>query len=142
MNKNKEKGIRRQTLKDKIILLLTERKDLTRFDLAEMLNKTPLEVSIAISSLRKDGFKIWPSKGPGTPYKIARSANDAIKYIAWRRTRFLDVSRRMIMTESELGEQFKELAKSHDELLKLLAQNDYELPESTPKRLKTGQKSA
>jgi biotin operon repressor len=148
MNKKKKNAVVKEkvskpSLKDKIIVLLTEHKSgLTRTALAEKLGKTEFEISVAFVSLRKEGFKIWPSKGPGTPFKIARSAGDAIKYVAWRRSRFLDVSRRMIMTEQELGEQYEELAKSYEEALKLLSQNNYELPESIDKEAKARQKSA
>ena len=96
---------------------MQERNDLTRLKLIETLGKSEVAVDNALGSLRKVGYRIWPSKGPGTPLKIASSQTDASKFISWRRERFLGTAQRMVIAEFELGEQFIELAEKPKQLL-------------------------
>lgn len=116
-----EKGEKYQSLKSKIVILLQKRKDLTRHGLAALLNKNVSHIDVALTHLRKAGFHIWPSKGPGTPLKIATSQLESEKYINWRRRVYLDTAHRMIITEVELGEQYRTLSSSPKQLLNLLS---------------------
>lgn len=120
MKIKKEKGKKYMGTKARIIVSLQERNDLTVRKLTELLNKPEASVRQAMTELRKSGYRIWPSKGPGTPLKIATTEADAAKYIAWRRGVYLDTTRRMIVTEMEIGEQYRQLASSPKQLLKVL----------------------
>lgn len=86
-----------ESLKAKILNLLQKRNDLTRTKLKELLNKPSTDVDNALGELRKAGIKIWPSKGVGSPLKIAMTQVDHAKYIAWRRLRYLPTVKRMVI---------------------------------------------
>lgn len=129
----KDKGRKHQTLKAKIVILLQERNDLTRNKLIDILQKSEGTVNMALTSLRKVGYRIWPSKGPGTPLKIANSQLDAAKFINWRRGRFLGTAKRMIVAEFELGQEYRELAESPKNLLLALNKAKNEISDSSDK---------
>jgi len=123
MKKNKiikEKGVKFQSLKSKIVILLESRNDVTRMMLTDILHKTQKQIDNALVSLRKDGFRVFPVRGPGTPLRIAGSLTECSKYLNWRRRLHLSTSRRLVMQETEIGEQFASLAVKPKELLKML----------------------
>jgi hypothetical protein len=120
-NIKKEKGMRHESIKVKIYNLVSRRNDIKISMLPALLNTTETVISSTLTMMRKQGIKIFPSKGPGTPLKIAMTVVECAKYINWRRHCFLDTSTRMVTTETEIGEQYKELAGKSEELLTLLA---------------------
>ena len=129
MKMQKDAKKKHMTVKDRIVILLTEESNITRFMLTDKLGKSQGTVDVALTGLRKLGYRIYPSKGPGTPLRIARSMKDSVKFVNWRRRIYLDTAHRMVMTESELGEQYRELSESYNELIKLLNnKSSYELP--------------
>ena len=120
-NNIKEKGVRHESVKVKIYNLVSRRNDVTISKLCALLNLPLTIVSKNLTILRKQGVKIFPSKGPGSPLKIAMTQIECAKYINWRRHCYLDTSTRMVTTETEIGEQYKELAPKSEELLTILS---------------------
>ena len=113
----RKKGERYQSLESKIVVLLQQRSDVTRLMLPELLNKHITLIDSAMGSLRKKGFRVAPLNGPGTPIRIANTQTEVLKFINWRRNRFLPTSKRLIIAEHESGEQFKQLAPYPKQLL-------------------------
>lgn len=113
----RKKGERYQSLASKIIVILQQRSDVTRSMLAEILKKPQNTVDMAMTSLRKKGYRVAPLNGPGTPIRIANTQTEVLKFMNWRRNRFLPTSKRLIVAEYESGEQFKQLASYPKQLL-------------------------
>ena|SRR3990167_6172401 len=113
----RRRGERYQSLESKIVILLEQRSDVTRLMLPELLKKSLILIDSAMGSLRKKGFRIAPLNGPGTPMRIANTQTEVLKFINWRRNRFLPTSKRLIIAEHESGEQFKQLAPYPKQLL-------------------------
>lgn len=122
----REKGEKYQSIKSRILVLLEKRNDVTRFMLSDLLNVGQDQINMALTGLRKLGFKVWPPKGPGTPLKIATNQTDTAKYIAYRRRLLLPTARRMILTEFEAGEQFAQLENQPKQLLEILNNSTHE----------------
>ena len=128
MNKiQREKGEKYQSIMAKVIILLQQRNDLTRRKLCETLgytwgNNNPVDV--ALTKLRKAGYKIYPSGGYNSPLRVVTSESMANKYIAWRHKKYLPTARRMIMAELELGDEYKGLEGKYKDTLKFLNNTD------------------
>lgn len=116
-----------QSLEDRIIILLKSRNDVTRLMLPGLLNVTQEAVDQALYWARRHGFRIFPSKGPGTPLRIATGQTDSEKYINWNRSLKLASTRRMIVTEFKIAEQYPQLSEKKVELLEILNQSTNEL---------------
>jgi hypothetical protein len=120
-----QKGEKKPTLKSKIVVLLQQRSDVTRHKLIELLGYEPysrqaIVVDMALTELRKAGYRIFPLRGPGTPLRIANTAVESEKYINHRRKIFLPTITGMIISEHEIGQQYKELKDKPAELNKIL----------------------
>lgn len=120
MGAKKKQGLKYQSLKVKVVTLLQQRNDVSRQMLPSLLNATQECVDMALTSLRKAGFRIFPVRGPGTPLRIASSRTESEKYIMWRRRRYLPTTIRMIAAEHEIGEEYRGLATRSSELLEAI----------------------
>ena len=120
MKKVKIRKPKNQTLGNKIVTLLTQRNDVTRQMLPELLGCSQPTADNTVKNLRKLGFSIYPSKGPGTPLCIADTLTRKVKYLNWRSHLYLNTAKRMIVDEVEAGEQYRELADRPSKLLKEL----------------------
>jgi DNA-binding transcriptional regulator GbsR (MarR family) len=130
----KDRGLRRETQKAKVMKILMERRDITISKLSEIMGISPLHVGVVLTHLRKMGINVWPSKGHGTPLKIAQSQADMVAYSQWRRNRYLPTMERMIASEFEMAERYAQLSDSPKGLLKALNNAAYvQLPERTNK---------
>ena len=128
--KNKTKRVKKiknvercATIKNRIIVLLQQRTDICRLMLPELLGASQPSINMALVGLRKAGIRIWPSKGPGTPLKIAVNELDHTKYVMWRRQKYLPTFKRMVITEKEIGEKYYRLAERPLELLNEINNN-------------------
>ena len=128
--KNKTKRVKKiknvercATIKNRIIVLLQQRTDICRLMLPELLGAPQPSINMALVGLRKAGIRIWPSKGPGTPLKIAVNELDHTKYVMWRRQKYLPTFKRMVITEKEIGEKYYRLAERPLELLNEINNN-------------------
>ena len=109
-----------QSVKKKVMTILSNRKDVTRSMLPGLCNSNMEAVSAALTSLRKSGINIYPPKGPGTPLKIASTAREQNEYLMWRRRLYLPTAKRMVTNEARMAEEFPQLADRPVELLKTL----------------------
>ena len=109
-SEEREEGERYQSVKVRLLNLLGGRNDVTRQKAAELLGISVGNVSGAMTSLRKSGIRIFPSRGPGTPLKVVTTRTDAERYLNWTDSRYLGTAKRMVATASEFGEQYQELA--------------------------------
>ena len=119
-NRVKKIRVRHQNVGDQIVRMVSERKDVTRQMLPELIGHSQNTCDTAMTHLRKAGIKISPSKGPGSPLQIATTQTAEARYIDWRRSRFLGTAKRMIVHEYEIGEQHLELSNKPVELLEIL----------------------
>ena len=86
-----------------------------------ILLKKPLNLcDVACTSLRKIGIKIYPSKGPGTPLKIASSEGELERYLDHRDNIYLLTSRRLVKDAYEAGEAYKSLSERSATILSAL----------------------
>ena len=116
----KEPRLKYQTHKDKILNILTQRSDVTRIILQDLIGTKEGCIDQAIRNMKKLGIRIFPIKGPGTPLRIARGPFDTAKSIEWERGRHLGTIKRMIISEQEAGEQYAQLANKPVELLGII----------------------
>lgn len=111
---------KRESLKSLIIKLVLNRRDLTIAKLCEVVGKPRSSVQGCLTEIRKMGVKIFPSRGPGTPLKIAESMKDCARYINWVRRNELATAHRMVITEHTIGDQYAALSSSPKQLLQIL----------------------
>ena len=109
--------VKHEFLSDKILILLSQRNDVTRLGLIELLNKSEAVIDMTLVNLRKKGFKIYPSKGAGSPLRIATTKTQCENWIKWRRNRFLPTTKRMVVSEQDVGEIYPILADKKEDLL-------------------------
>ena len=117
MNKN---YVKHESINEKIVILLSQRGDITRQMLPALLEISQPHVDDGLSTLRAQGVRIYPSKGPGTPLRIALTQRECKMYSNWMRHIHLGSARRMIESETEMGQQYKELSSRPTELLEEL----------------------
>lgn len=123
----KEKKAKYQTLANRIVILLQNRNDVTRLMLPDLTGKSMEQCDMALTKLRKSGFSIFPSKGAGTPLRIASSQLQSTKYLNWRRAKYLPTMKRMIIAEQVAGESYPALSEKSTELLQIISEATNEI---------------
>lgn len=108
------------TLGNRIVIILQQRNDVTRLMLPDLLGKSLQNCDSAMIRLRKQGYKIWPSKGLGSVLRIATNQAQLERFNNYRRQKYVPTVNRMIISEIEAAEQFPELSSKPAELLKLI----------------------
>lgn len=111
------KGEKVQFVIDRIVIILHQRKDVTRLMMPTLVNTTQHSVDVACTRAREKGIYIWPSNGYGTPLKIVQTPTDAKKYLLHRRNKYLPTTQRDILTTSKFEKRFKELEGVTDTLM-------------------------
>lgn len=123
MKRNKKEKVVKQkyiSLKSRIVILLQNRDDITRQMLPDLTGKPQNHCDMALTGLRKDGFKVFPVRGPGTPLRIASGQVENAKYINWRRALFLPTIKRMVIAEHTIGEKYPQLNEKPVQLLQMI----------------------
>jgi len=120
-NEKRAKGVAFSSNRAKIIILIKTRNDVTRKMLPTLLGKAEGLVNSALVGLRKQGYKIYPIRGQGTPLRIAETETENEKYIAWIRGRRLGSAKQMIKTEFLIGNDlYPKLKDKPQELMLML----------------------
>lgn len=95
------------------------------------------KVNNLLTTLRKKGYRVFPSKGMNSPITIAESAGQLKKYDDWQRAYHMGEIISTIKNAFETGKLIPELRNLGSELIEQIKQIPYEVPKLTAGKNKT-----